>query len=729
MQRIDIQPTHEYRGYRIRPGQPYPFGASLVPGGVSFSVFSRHANYCVLVLFEKGAKEPMVEIPFRGIFQKAYTDELVWGEFRIGNVFNMTVLDLDHEAIEYGFRMDSGHPRAGDGQPAFHRFDPSVVLMDPYARAIGGRDVWGQKPDWQAPFQHRSRVVFDDYDWESDRPLEIPLEDLVVYEMHVRGFTRHHSSGLDEAVAGTYAGLREKISYLKELGVNCVELMPVYEFDEFEHSRWDEQAGRCARMNYWGYSTIGFFSPKAGYAATGPMHDGTMVADELKNLVKELHRNGIEVILDVVFNHTAEGNEQGPTIAYRGIDNATYYMLTPEGRYFNFSGTGNTLNCNNPIVRNMVLDALRYWAAQYHIDGFRFDLASILGRDPYGGPMTNPPLLEALAFDPILGKCKLIAEAWDAGGLYQVGSFPAYGRWAEWNGKYRDTLRRFLKGDPGETGAMSQALQGSPQLYQSRGPTASINFVTCHDGFCLADLVSYNGKHNEANGEDNRDGANDNASWNCGWEGPAEDGAILALRERQMKNAMAMLLVSHGVPMILMGDEFGQSKLGNNNTYCLDNEINWLDWSLRQRNADYHRFVKNMIAFRHAHPVLRSKDHLRNADYLGGGYSDISWHGTRAWQPDWDGRVLAFMLCGRYVKAGTAPDDFIYVAMNMYWDALPLELPQLPEGTRWHVFANTGMPSPQDAFEPGSELELENQGSCMAGGRSVLILVGRPARA
>jgi len=727
MQRIDIHPTHEYQGYRIRPGKPYPFGASLVPGGVSFSVFSRHANYCVLVLFEKGAREPMVEIPFRGIFQKAYTDELVWGEFRIGNVFNMTVLDLDHEAIEYGFRMDSGYPKAGDGQPAFHRFDPSVVLMDPYARAIGGRDVWGQKPDWQAPFQHRSRVVFDDYDWESDRPLEIPLEDLVVYEMHVRGFTHHPSSGLDEAVAGTYAGLREKIPYLKALGVNCVELMPVFEFDEFEHSRWDEQQGRWTKMNYWGYSTIGFFSPKAGYAATGRMHDGTMVADELKNLVKELHRNGIEVILDVVFNHTAEGNEQGPTISYRGIDNATYYMLTPEGHYFNFSGTGNTLNCNNPIVRSMVLDALRYWASQYHIDGFRFDLASILGRDPFGGPMTNPPLLEALAFDPILGKCKLIAEAWDAGGLYQVGSFPAYGRWAEWNGKYRDTVRRFLKGDPGEAGAMSQAVQGSPSLYQGRGPTASINFFTCHDGFCLADLVSYNDKHNEDNGEGNRDGANDNASWNCGWEGSTEDAGILSLRERQMKNAMAMLMVSQGVPMILMGDEFGQSKHGNNNTYCLDNEINWLDWSLMERHADYHRFVKNMIAFRHAHPALRSKEHLRNTDYVGSGYSDVSWHGTRAWQPDWGGRLLAFMLCGRHAKGGTAQDEFIYVAMNMYWDALPLELPQLPEETRWHVFANTGMPAPEDVFVPGSEPELADQAGCLIGGRSVLILVGRPA--
>jgi isoamylase len=685
MQRIDIQSTHEYQGYRIRFGNPYPFGASLVPGGVNFSVFSRHANYCVLVIFKKGAAESLVEIPFRGMFTKAFAEQPVWGDFRIGNVFTMTVLDLDHEAIEYGFRMDSGLPGAQAGWPAVHRFDSMIVLMDPYARAIGGRDVWGQKPDWNDRFQHRSRVVFDDYDWEGDRPLEIPLEDLVVYEMHVRGFTRHPSSGLDAAEAGTFSAMRAKIPYLKELGVNCVELMPIYEFDEFEHSRWDEEHARWAKMNYWGYSTVGFFSPKAGYASTGRMRDGTMVADELKSLVKELHRNGIEIILDVVFNHTAEGNELGPTISYRGIDNATYYMLTLEGHYYNFSGTGNTLNCNNPIVRDMVLDALRYWASQYHIDGFRFDLASILSRDPWGVPMANPPLLEALAFDPILGKCKLIAEAWDAGGLYQVGSFPAYGRWAEWNGKYRDTLRRFLKGDPSEAGAMSQAIQGSPQMYQGRGPTASINFVTCHDGFNLADLVSYNGKHNEANGEDNRDGANDNGSWNCGWEGPTEDPAIRALRQRQMKNAMAMLLVSQGVPMILMGDEFGQSKLGNNNTYCLDTEINWLDWSLRQTNEDFFRFVRNMIAFRRVHPVLRNRDFLRHADPAGHGYSDISWHGTQAWQPDWGGRVLAFMLCGLYAKGGTAPDDFIYVAMNMYWEALPFELPRLPDGFRWHV--------------------------------------------
>ncbi len=727
MQGVDIQPTHEYQGYKIRPGKPFPFGASVVPGGVNFSVFSRNANYCVLVIFEKGAEKPIVEIPFRGMFAKAFTEEPVWGEFRIGNVFTMTVLGLDDEAIEYGFRMDIGLPQAERGKPAIHRFDPSIVLLDPYARAVGGRDVWGRTPDWNAPFAHRSRVVFDDYDWEGDRPLEIPLEDLVIYEMHVRGFTRHTSSGVDAADAGTFSAMREKIPYLKELGVNCVELMPIYEFDEFENSRWDEEQKRWVKMNYWGYSTIGFFSPKAGYASTGRMNDGTMVADELKSLVKELHREGIEVMLDVVFNHTAEGNEYGPTISYRGIDNSTYYMLTPEGYYYNFSGTGNTLNCNNPIVRDMVLDALRYWASQYHIDGFRFDLASILSRDPWGAPMANPPLLEALAFDPILGKCKLIAEAWDAGGLYQVGSFPAYGRWAEWNGKYRDTIRRFLKGDPGETGAMSQAILGSPQLYHGRGPTASINFVTCHDGFNLADLVSYNGKHNEANLEDNRDGANDNASWNCGWEGPTEDPAILVLRQRQMKNAIAMLLVSRGVPMLLMGDEFGQSRLGNNNTYGLDNEINWLDWTLQETNQNFYRFVKKMIAFRRAHPILRSRDFFHHTDPAGYGYSDISWHGVRAWQPDWGGKAIAFMLCGKYAKGETVPDDFIYVALNMHWDALPFELPRLPDGLRWRVFANTSMSSPEDAFEPGSEPEISDQTGCLAGGRSVVILVGRSA--
>jgi glycogen operon protein len=404
-------------------------------------------------------------------------------------------------------------------------------------------------------------------------------------------------------------------------------------------------------------------------------------------------------------------------------------MLTPEGYYYNFSGTGNTLNCNNPIVRNMVLDCLRYWAAEYHIDGFRFDLAAILGRDPTGAPLANPPLLEELAYDPILGKCKLVAEAWDAGGLYQVGSFPAYGRWAEWNGKYRDDIRKFLKGDMGMVGAIAQRLQGSPDLYGwgGRGPTASINFITCHDGFTLADLVSYNDKHNEANGEDNRDGANDNHSWNCGWEGPTDDPHINALRQRQMRNAVAMLMVSQGVPMILMGDEVGRTQGGNNNTYCHDSDLNWLDWSLLEANAPLFRFFKNCLAFRHAHPVLRGKTHLRNHDYLGSGYADITWHGVKAWNADWSGtsRTLAFMLCGRHAKAGSAVDDYIYVALNMYWEPLSFELPGLPRGLNWHMFANTGALSPGDSWEPGTEPVLENQHNFLVSDRSALILVGK----
>ncbi|RPJ02257.1 MAG: glycogen debranching enzyme, partial [Chloroflexi bacterium] len=490
VERIDIYPTHTHEGFQLRAGRQLPFGASAVPGGVNFSIYSSHATTCALVLFEKGAQKPLAEIPFPD-------------EFRIGNVFAMIVFGLDYENTEYGYRMD-GPWDPTNGQ----RFDKTKTLMDPYAKAIGGRDVWGKTPDWNDLYQHRARLVYDDFDWESDRPLEKPIEDLVIYEMHVRSFTRDESSGVRHR--GTFAGLREKIGYLKDLGVNCVELLPVYEFDEFENSRPSPITGELL-LNYWGYSTVGFFAPKAGFAATG--HLGMQV-DEFKTLVKELHKNGIEVILDVVFNHTAEGDQRGPYISFRGLDNKTYYMLTPEGYYFNFSGTGNTLNCNHPVVRDMVLDCLRYWAAEYHVDGFRFDLAAILGRAQNGAPLPNPPLLEALAHDPVLAKCKLIAEAWDAGGLYQVGSFPAYGRWAEWNGKYRDAVRRFIKGDEGLIGEIAQRLQGSPDLYAFRGPTASVNFLTAHDGFTLNDLVSYNDKHNEANGEDNNDGANDNYSWN-----------------------------------------------------------------------------------------------------------------------------------------------------------------------------------------------------------------------
>lgn len=702
MQRVDVHSTHEYQGYKLRAGRPFPFGAHFVPGGVNFSVYSSHATACVLVLFRKGEPQPMVEIPFLK-------------EFCIGNVYTMTVFDLDFENVEYGFRMDGPfEPRDG------HRFDPSKVLLDPYAKAIGGRDTWGVKPNWNDVFQHRGLLVFEDFDWGDDRPLETPMEDLVIYEMHVRGFTQHATSGVKNP--GTFAAIREKIPYLKELGVNCIELMPIYEFDEFENSRPSPVNGETL-MNYWGYSTLGFFAPKAGFAATGKLG---MQVDELKALIKELHANGIEVFLDVVFNHTAEGNERGPYISLRGIDNKTYYMLTPEGYYFNFSGTGNTLNCNNPIVRNLVLDCLRYWAADYHIDGFRFDLATILGRDPWGAPLKNPPLLESLAFDPILAKCKLIAEAWDAGGLYQVGSFPAYGRWAEWNGKYRDCSRMFLKGDADQVGEMAQRLQGSPDLYSGRGSTASVNFITCHDGFTLYDLVAYNGKHNDANGEHNRDGGDDNHSWNCGAEGPTNDAGINALRHRQIKNAVAMLLVSQGVPMILMGDEMGRTQQGNNNAYCQDNALNWLDWSLLEANRDLFRFFQHCIAFRKEYSILRSRWHLGHQPG-GTQFATISWHGTKAWHADWSGfsRVLAFLLEGKSLANGASRHDMIYVALNMHWESHRFELPKLSDNKRWHISVNTRVAPPQDCWQIGSEPLLSDQGSLLVGDRSVVILVGK----
>jgi glycogen operon protein len=703
--RIDFYPTHRHGDFKLRPGRPFPFGATLVPGGVNFSVMSRSATACTLVLYEKGGDQPLAEIPFPD-------------SFRIGHVWCMVVFELDAESIEYGYRMDGPFdPQAG------LRFDRDVVLLDPCAKAISGRDVWGKEPDWSRPFPHRGRLVFEDFDWEDDRALEIPMEDLVIYEMHVRGFTRHASSGAK--YPGTFAAIREKIPYLKDLGVNCVELMPIYEFDEFENSRRHPETGQML-YNYWGYSTVGFFAPKTGFAATGRLG---MQVDELKTLVKDLHRQGLEIMLDVVFNHTAEGNEKGPTISFRGLDNQTYYMLTPEGWYFNFSGCGNTLNCNNPIVRSMVLDCLRYWASEYHIDGFRFDLAAILGRDPSGTPLPNPPLLESVAYDPILGKCKLIAEAWDAGGLYQVGSFPAYGRWAEWNGKYRDDLRKWLKGEPGVAGDLAQRLQGSPDLYgwNGRGPTASIDFITCHDGFTLYDLVAYNGKHNEANGEDNRDGSDDNLSWNCGCEGETADPDVNALRHRQIKNAWALLMLSHGVPMVLSGDEMGHTQNGNNNAYCQDSDISWIDWDRLKRNPDLHRFARAMTAFRHAHPVLRNRDHVRNQDYVGSGLADITWHGTQAWNPDFSGssRALAWMLCGRHAKGGTVQDNTLYAAANTYWEPLDFELPRPPEGRAWYVAVNTGMLSPEDIFASGQEPRLENQSRFQVGPRSVVVLIAK----
>ncbi|HJP74366.1 MAG TPA: glycogen debranching protein GlgX [Pseudonocardiaceae bacterium] len=698
--RIDSFPTHTVAGYGVRAGRPLPFGATLVPGGVNFSVFSGEASAVSVVLFKQGDKQPMAEIA-------------IPVEFRVGRVWSITVFGLDYEDLEYGYRVTGPeYPEIND------RYDPTKVLSDPYAQIMSLRPVWGQPSDPDNAYPYRSRLAFDDFDWEDDAPLRIPSHELVVYETHVRGFTRHPSSGVTNP--GTYAGLVEKIPYLRELGVNCIELLPIFEFDEFGDSRLNQETGELL-LNYWGYNTVSFFAPKAGYAATGRFG---MQGDELKNLVKKLHKAGIEIILDVVFNHTAEGNEMGPSISFRGLDNSTYYMMTPEGYYYNFSGTGNTFNSNNPVVRDFIVSCLRFWASQYHIDGFRFDLAAIMDRDERGVPLDNPPLLEALAHDPVLRDCKLIAEAWDAGGLYQVGSFPNYRRWSEWNGKYRDTVRRFLKGDEGVLGDFATRMVGSPDLYKHRGARASINFLTCHDGFTLADTVAYNDKHNEANGEDNRDGANDNNSWNSGWEGPTDDPEVNRLRARQIRNGLALLLTSRGIPMILSGDEVGRTQHGNNNAYCHDTELAWFDWTQTETNADLLRFTSNVVRFRAQHPVLHGAHHPNSIDPTDCGHPEISWHGVRAWEPDWSpgSRLLGMMWCGHHIENGSP--DYVYVVANTHWEGHDIQLPALDEGWSWRRFADTSLESPADVTEPGSEAPLSNPDSYPVGPRSVVVLVG-----
>ncbi len=688
MQRIDIYPTHRIGDLNYRAGQVFPFGASLVDDGVNFSVYSKDATGCTLVLYHHSQPEPFAEIPFPD-------------SFRIGNVYTMLVFGLNTETVEYGYRFTGPwEPEKG------FRFDPSKVVLDPYAKSVSGRSVWGRREQTASDFVHRGQIIREDYDWEGDTPLGLPLSDLVIYEMHVRSFTRHPSSGVRHP--GTYTGITEKIPYLKKLGINCIELMPVFEFDEFENER---EIGGKQLLNYWGYSTVGFFAPKAGYAASAPFG---LEADELKSTIRALHQNGIEVILDVVFNHTAEGNENGPTISFRGIDNRTYYLLTPEGWYYNFSGCGNTINCNNPVVRSMIRDCLRYWVSAFHVDGFRFDLASILTRDETGAPMLSPPLLESLARDPVLGRTKLIAEAWDAGGLYQVGCFPSWQRWSEWNGRYRDCVRRFIKGDSWAAPELLQRIAGSPDLYEGRGPASSVNFITCHDGFTLRDLVSYNEKHNEANGEKNRDGINENDSWNCGQEGETRDRKILDLRLRQMKNMLAVLLTSRGVPMLLSGDEFANTQFGNNNAYCQDNEISWLDWGLLEKNKDLFSFVRKLIAFRNAHPVLRARQF--GFGYNGTGYPDLSFHGLTPWQLDWNAETLtvACLWAEDHVKYGTKQDAFLYLAVNAHWEDHAFRLPVIPAGFSWRTEAASSRYG-----------RITDIGEAFVPARSVLLLAGK----
>lgn len=691
---INQSPTKRIGDLEYGPGHVLPLGATLMFDGVNFSVFSKEATSCTLVLYHHGQKVPFQEIPFPD-------------SFRIGHVYSMMVYGLNIETIEYGYRFDGPYdPKKG------LRFDKNRVLLDPFARSISGRSVWGIEPDYTNPFQYRGQIIREDYDWLGDKPLEMHPSDLVIYELHLRSFTQHPASEVRHR--GTYAGLIEKIPYLKALGVNCVELMPIFEFDEFENSR--EVNGRRL-VNYWGYSTVGFLAPKAGYAASARFG---MEADELRHMIRTLHQNGIQVILDVVFNHTAEGGEGGPSISFKGIDNRTYYLLTPDGGYINYSGCGNTMNCNNPVVRNLMLGCLIYWVAAFHVDGFRFDLASILSRDEKGVPMMNPPLLESIACDEVLGKTLLIAEAWDAGGLYQVGTFPAYGRWSEWNGMYRDCLRRFIKGEAERLPELILRIRGSDDLYRQRGPTASINFVTCHDGFTLYDLVSYNEKHNWDNGEENRDGTNDNASWNCGAEGSTDDPEIIALRMRQMKNMLTVLLTSRGIPMLLSGDEFANTQYGNNNAYCQDNEISWLDWNQLERCGDLYDYVRRLIAFRKAHPVLRADSY--DFSHNGTGYPELSFHGTQAWNLDEHspGLSFAYMYAEDHVRYCTERDAFIYVAVNAYWETQHYGLPILPEGFQWGL----AFESHDVSTDLNDERPLEDQSGIVLGPRSAAVLIG-----
>lgn len=655
-----LLPLDLVEGFKIRPGFFRMYGACVASNGVSFTINSHGATRCTLLLFKPQAPKPYARIPFPD-------------SYRIGDTYSMLVYDIKPDEFEYAFSFD------GPYEPAKGLlFNEENVLLDPYSRAVTGQRKWGEKPEGGKDFEYRARVVKSSFDWGNIKQLEQPFEDLVIYEIHVRGYTKDKSSGV--SAPGTFAGLKDKIPYLKDLGINAVELMPIFEFDEMESAR---VVDGVQLYNYWGYNTVSFFAPNTSYAFNEEHnHEG----DELKSLIKALKENGIEVILDVVFNHTAEGNEMGPCFSFKGIDNNVYYMLTPDAHYYNFSGCGNVMNCNHPVVRNFIIDCLRHWAIEYRVDGFRFDLASILGRDQNGAPMANPPILESLAFDPVLGKMKLIAEAWDAGGLYQVGSFPSWNRWAEWNGRYRDDMRSFLKGDDGMAGNAITRITGSRDLYspESRGHKASVNFMTCHDGFTLYDLYSYNEKHNEKNGWNNTDGDNNGHSWNCGAEGETDDPNVNGLRRRLIKNAFAALLCSRGPAMFFAGDEFCNTQFGNNNAYCQDNIISWLDWSRLEEFKEIHDFVRHMIQFRKEHPILRKMTKPSSCQF-----PEISVHNGTPFNAstDYKTKLIGIMYAGRNEE--DTEDDIVFYCMNAYWEPLVMQLPVLPNGKHWHVDTNT----------------------------------------
>jgi glycogen operon protein len=666
---------------------------------VNFAIFSKYATSCTLLLFDPGkSDQPVAAVPL-----DAHTH-------RTGQVWHVYVEGLDAGAhYAYRFSMEPNPDSAA------YRFDPGRTLLDPYALVITGGSDWGVAASRAAGVRH-CMVAENHFDWEYDQPLNIALVDSIIYEMHVRSFTRHASSGV--AHPGTFAGLIEKIPYLKKLGVTAVELLPVNEFEESDTDRVNPFTGEPL-LNLWGYQPIAFFAPNSAYSSATA--DGDEVR-EFRQMVKAMHSAGIEVILDMVFNHTAEGAASGPTWSFRGIDNATYYILDPgTGTYMNYSGCGNTVNCNNPVVRDFIVDCLRYWVTEMHVDGFRFDLASILGRGQDGSVLKNPPLLESMAYDPVLANTKLIAEAWDAAGLYQVGTFPSWGRWAEWNGVYRDDIRKFVKSDAGMTSALATRLLGSPDLYETsaREPYHSINFVTCHDGFTLTDLVSYDEKHNLANGENNQDGNNTNLSWNCGAEGPTTDAAVDALRERQRKNFAAILLFSNGVPMILAGDEIGRTQQGNNNAYCQDNDISWVDWDLAKDNAGLLRFFQLMIAFRKRCPMLH-----RDTFVLDGttGFH-VTWHGKKRLSSDWSSESRSLAMQWTQLHPDGSREDLHFIA-HSHWEDATFELPDIGQ-REWFRLADTALPSPLDIADDGQEFPLLSQDQYPVKARSVVIFVAK----
>ncbi|MCK4389513.1 MAG: glycogen-debranching protein [Desulfobacterales bacterium] len=656
---------------KCKPGQPLPLGATSIPEGVNFAVFSRNATSITLLLFKKGTPKPIAEILLDPKIN------------RTGDIWHILVVGMD-TSVRYGYRADGPFDPMGNG----HRFNKEKVLLDPCARALEGGEIWGQGGG------RRCCIVADTYDWEGDRPLNLPLKDTIIYELHVRGYTIDASSGV--VSRGTFKGLIEKIPYIKSLGVTAVELMPVFEFNELENKRVNPKTGERLK-NFWGYSTMAFFAPKASYASNG--WNGNQVK-EFKEMVRAFHRAGLEVIIDVVFNHTAEGGSDGPVISFRGLDNTIYYALDPESKdYLNLSGCGNTVNCNHPVVQAFILDCLRYWVVEMHVDGFRFDLASILRRDNKGELLPGPSLVDAIEQDPVLAHTKIIAEAWDTQ-INQVGGFP--GRWAEWNSHYRDDIRRFVRGDKGMAPVLATRIGGSSDLYQESGrrPYNSINYITCHDGFTLYDLVSYAHKHNEENGENNQDGSDRNFSSNSGIEGPTDNSLVNALRLRRIKTFVTILMFSHGVPMILAGDEFGRTQQGNNNPYCQDNPINWIDWHLTEKNAGLLRFFRKLMILRNEHPVFRRSHFLTGVDTNADEHPDVSWHGLEVGKPDWseNSRALAFVLDGSELPHEKMDDDFC-VILNGDRVKQSFEVPQPRAGKTWFRIIDTGKFSPEDILD------------------------------